>query len=165
MRLEHYTEEVFKFERRSYEQHEPRGFLKPVGLWVSVAGEDDWPAWCRAEEFCLSSLEHLSVVTLVDDANVLLIDTAVKLDEFHEKYAVDDDLLHTGKASRRPWARDEKKYWAMDWRAVAAEYDGIIMAPYLWSRRLDGPMWYYGIDAASGCIWNLDAIAEVKVIR
>jgi len=159
VRLEHYTDQVFSFERRTYQQKPPLGFLKPLGLWVSVAGEDDWPSWCREEEFCLSSLEHLSVVTLADDANILMVSSPELLDEFHAEYAVDDDFLRG-----RPWASDEKRYWAVDWPKVAEKYDGIIIAPYHWSRRLDGPMWFYGWDCASGCIWNLDAVASVEVV-
>ena len=168
MKLEHFTDQVFKFEHdRSYVQKPPMGFMKPEGLWVSVAGEDswDWPAWCRSESFCLSSLDHVAEVNLVDDANILHVDTPEGLDLFHHAYAVDDELLRTGVPSRRLWATDEKRYWSLDWPTVAAKYDGVIIAPYHYSRRLDGPMWYYGWDCASGVIWNLDAVASVEVIR
>ena len=47
------------------------------------------------------------------------------------------------------------------WPGVAAEgWAGIEIAPYIWARRLDGPArWYYGWDAASGCIWDPTAAA------
>lgn len=51
----------------------------------------------------------------------------------------------------------------LDWAAIGKLYDGIIIAPYLWERRLNGgAMWYYGWDCASGCIWNPRAISEVN---
>ena len=50
----------------------------------------------------------------------------------------------------------------IDWPKVAERYDGIIIAPYQWSRRLDGPMWYYGWDCASGCVWRARAVLELK---
>lgn len=158
MRLEHYTDQVFSFEHdRIYEQKPPMGFMKPLGFWVSVAGDDDWPAWCRAEEFCLSSLEHVSEVKLVENANILMVTNGLQLDAIHYTYGVDTDGF-------KPSGSDERRYWSMDWRKVAADCDGIIIAPYLWSHRLDGPMWYYGWDCASGVIWNLDAVASVEVV-
>ncbi|QBI98814.1 hypothetical protein SEA_BOBBY_184 [Mycobacterium phage Bobby] len=49
----------------------------------------------------------------------------------------------------------------IDWGKVAADYGGIIIAPYQWSRRMD-PHWYYTWDCASGCIWNLEAIESLE---
>jgi len=52
----------------------------------------------------------------------------------------------------------------INWPAVAEKYDGIIIAPYIWQRRLsDNPdhFWYYGWDCASGCIWNTEVIEEI----
>lgn len=51
---------------------------------------------------------------------------------------------------------------SLDWRAIAAKCDGIIISPYIWARRLNGySHWYHGWDCASGCIWNPRAIREV----
>ena len=54
----------------------------------------------------------------------------------------------------------------IDWAEVASKYDGIIISPYQWSLRLDMEMmWYYGWDCASGCIWNISAIKELKEVQ
>lgn len=161
--LEHFTDQPMEFDRRIYEQGKPLGYMKPNGFWVSVAGPDDWPAWCRREEFRVDTLEHRSVVVLADDANILHISTPEQLDEFHLKFCVDDvDFPRS-----RPWmfeaGLDERKYWSLDWAAVAQQYQGVIIAPYQWPRRLD-VMWYYGWDCASGCIWDLDAIVSVTPV-
>lgn len=156
--LEHYTDQPLVFDpRREYGQDKPRGIGKPVGFWVSVAGEDDWPSWCRDQEYYLAGLKHRSRVVLHDDANILLISTGDELMAFHDKFCVDDPDFPRA----RHWMDDERKYWSVHWPAVAALYQGVIIAPYLWSHRLDGPMWYYGWDCASGCIWDLDAIWSV----
>lgn len=163
--LEHYTDAPFTLQRSTrYEQQPPMGMLKPVGLWVSVPGGDpDWPEWCREQEFALSRLAYRSRVRLSASANVLLVETPSALDLVHQQYSVRDDrmeeaLAHVGSApGRRP-----RRYWPMDWRRVAADYQGIVVTPFLWSRRLDGPSWYYGFDCASGCIWDLDAIESVE---
>lgn len=147
MRLLHYTAKAFDFNRsRTYNQGEPLGFGKPTGLWVSREGEDDWPSWCEGESFALDSLATVTEVTLTDEANICYICSADQLMAFTEEYRV-------------TWAAGIP---AIDWSRVAQEWDGIVIAPYIWSMRLNPQTsWYYGWDCASGCIWNLDAIKTV----
>ena len=53
----------------------------------------------------------------------------------------------------------------IDWKKVKSKYQGIIIAPYQWSCRLNlDSNWYYGWDCASGCIWDLDCIKDFKLI-
>lgn len=130
----------------SCEQGEPD--MKPEGFWVSVKGEYDWPSFCKSEGFRLDTLQFRHSVELADTANILWLTEPWQIDDLDLKYA------------RNPGAMPS--YW-VDWRALAERYDGIIIAPYQWSRRLDGPSWYYGWDCASGCIWNASAISSIVV--
>lgn len=145
MKLLHYSAEPFVFDPK-HEYKEPSYGFKPVGLWLSVAGEDDWKAWCEGEKFGLDRLKHASEVTLKPDANVLVIDTTDKLVAFDAKFRKTLDPLTIRN---------------IDWPKVKELYDGLIIAPYHWSHRLD-LMWYYGWDCASGVIWNLSAIADFR---
>jgi hypothetical protein len=87
-------------------------------------------------------------VTLSPDANVLHIGSTEQFDKFNRKYRSDD------------------MFGSIIWPDVAKQYDGIIIAPYLWSRRLDSSSrWYYGWDAASGCIWKARAIASITRVK
>lgn len=141
----HYAAEPVEFDRTvRYEQGVRH---KPVGLWVSVAGDDDWPEFCEQNGFDTECLAHPHTVTLTAGANILRIESPDELVGFHHAYAQPDD--------------SRSKFADIDWRKVATDYDGIIIAPYQWSMRLGGPFWYYGWDCASGCIWNLDAIGTV----
>lgn len=121
---------------------------KPVGLWVSAGdGEDSWPAWCRAESFGLAHLACRTEFRLADGARVLTLRGAKAIDTFNAEFGRNYSFRDRPQAGQR---RD-----VVDWRAVAQRYHGIIIAPYVWSRRLDGPArWYYGWDCASGCIWR-----------
>jgi hypothetical protein len=138
--------------------------FKPKGLWLSVDGDDDWAAWCQSEEFGLDRYLFSQKVTLsgnpqgsnslrllfdrMGTGGVLHIPTVYDFDAFSEIYAM----------SRYPGSRNE----FIDWRLVQQKYDGIIIAPYQWSRRLaDGFIWYYPWDCASGCIWNTDVIQSI----
>ena len=121
---------------------------KPVGLWVSVEGEDDWKSWCKSEDFSIDSLVCASEIVLASEANILTLTNAFDIDLFTEQY---------GKSCE--WSSRRR---SIDWLKVAEEYQGIIIAPYVWERRLsDHTFWYYGWDCASGCIWDIKAIQSV----
>ena len=158
--LIHYADRPVTFDReRAYDQGEPySGYDKPVGLWVSVTGEDDWPSWCRGEEFGVDRLAVAHRVIVAPDANILTLTSTVGIDSLTARFAVQtefDRQFH--------WRVNERAKWPIDWRRVAAEFDGLIIAPYQWSRRYTHD-WYYGWDCASGCIWSIDAIASVEPV-
>lgn len=124
---------------------------KPPGLWVSVEGEDDWLSWCQSEGFALNSFASATEIILAADARIYHLSTAGQIDTFTEQY----------------W-RDTDPEWksGIDWTAVRAKWQGLIIAPYCWSRRLsDHTSWYYGWDCASGVIWDASAIKELKPIE
>ena len=141
-KLWHYTEKPLVLEPRAYEQKEPNKYGKPVGFWFSVEGEDDWPSWCISEDFCVNQLAYRTPVKII--GNVLCV-TPETLPLFEHEHGFD---LHFHQWTSR----------AIDWRRFAARYDGIAIAPYSWWHRLSSS-WYYPWDCASGCIWNLDALA------
>lgn len=122
---------------------------KPNGFWLSVPGEDDWPSWCRAEDFCLEKLAVCHEVRLSPDANILHLTTLDEIVEFTEEY---------GQSSRSGGV------WEIAWRRVTPKFDGIVIAPYSWTARYDErTLWYNTWDCASGCVWNPEAIASLRV--
>jgi hypothetical protein len=150
--LVHYSAKRIVFNR--HHAYEASGAYKPRGFWVSVLGEQDWPAWCQAEGFNVTALRHAHEVTLRADARVLMLTTLDDLDRFNGQY---------GRVPKwaKDWAKDlGYKMIEIDWAAVAQQHDGLVIAPYQWERRHEH-MWYYGWDCASGCIWNLSAVDRV----
>lgn len=149
----HYSRERFTFDL-SYEYEPPRAgvFTKPAGFWVSVEGEDDWPAFCR-EGLPPGRCAHAYEVSLASAANILWLRTPEELDRFTESFGFVSEF-EARMGARWPHSQPSR---SIDWQAVAGEYDGIIIPTYQWSRRntLD---WYYTWDCASGCVWNLDVI-------
>jgi hypothetical protein len=137
--LRHYAGSPVTLEPRRYEQ---RPDLKPAGFWVSVGS--GWADWCEGEEFRTENLVHTYRVRLVPDANVLTIGDVDGLDGFTDTHQLDR--------------------YHLDWPKVAANHQGVVIAPYQWSRRFEH-LWYYGWDCASGCIWDLSAIADVTVLE
>lgn len=155
LRLMHYRAEPLVFDPSCiYVQSKPSLFAKPAGLWVSVEGEQDWPAWCRDAGFAVDALALAYEVKLRESAHLRRISSAEAMDQFHEEFAVPTDL----DPRHEPGLYES----GIDWSAVAQRYDGLVIAPYIWSRRLGAPCsWYYVWDCASGCIWNLSAIKSV----
>lgn len=153
MILEHYADTEITLDRdRTYTQPSPRTYSKPRGFWVSVKGEDDWPSWCRNEGFAPHRLSVRHSVVLSSTENILQLTSIEALDAFTRTY---------GLAERKSYGSHSWTDMAIDWSCVAGEYDGVLIAPYQWGRRM-GLDWYYGWDVASGCIWNLSAIKSVS---
>lgn len=166
VQLTHYSDrEVILDRTRDYQQGEesPGGHFKPCGLWVSVDGPDDWPEWCRDNEFRVDMLAVAHRVRLAPEARLTVITSPKLLNAFHAIYSHDTEYtrhMETHYPARNYGLGDDFLYRQLpiDWARVAAEYDGIVIAPYLWDLRLFGPSWYSTWDCASGCIWNLSAI-------
>ncbi len=155
MRLVHYSASPVTA-IRSVQQLRVALSFKPRGLWVS---DDDcannWRAWCEEENFRLLGLACAHDVTLAPDASILLLEGAADIDAFTRQYGATYDFTPPSLANGCPIVR---------WGAVAAAYDGIVITPYVWERRLDGiARWYYAWDCASGCIWNARAIASIAL--
>jgi len=133
-----------------------RVWWKPVGLWVSDEGPNSgrsWSQFCDNESgLLLGHIEH--AVYLRASARVAWCRAASDIDAFHARFC-----------ARRP---DLSNIDLIDWRAVAREYDGIIITPHCPERHLsedDASTWYYTWDVASGCIWNPRAIAHISPIE
>lgn len=129
-----------------------RHYAKPNGLWISVEGNDDgWREWCESEKFGLENFAHAQRIHLAANANVLRVSDPSGLVSFHYRYR---------KSNLR---RDT--YDVIDWGVVGKDYQGIIIAPYIWAMRLsDEVPWYYTWDCASGCIWDARAVDQIEAI-
>ena len=147
MRLVKYSAEPLVFDPEFVypNSHIASAVGKPVGLWVSdeSPGMFGWKEWCEGETWNIGGLAHRTEFALTPGHNVLIIDTPEALAAFDAEYSTGSKYIER-----------------IDWSVVAERYDGIIITPYQWEHRLS-MMWYYGWDCASGCIWNLSAIAPV----
>jgi hypothetical protein len=153
MKLSHYTTKPITKLVNKIQTGERPGWRyqpKPNGLWVSVDGEQSWPSWCEDENFGDCASQFCYSVELAADHNVLIIDTVAKMLDFDTRYPIGGD---------ERWL-DGWIYWPK----VAEDYDGVIIAPYQWSQRME-LMWYYGWDCASGCIWNASAIESIHEVK
>lgn len=116
---------------------------KPDGFWYGFGFS--WVSWIDSE-MPDWRCDHFYEVILAPGARVLKIKGVYAFDDFDRKY-------------RAGAAGSLNRY--IDWRAVARDYQGIEINPYLWARRLSSD-WYYGWDVASGCIWDISAIDGLR---
>lgn len=155
--LIHYTDKPLTAVH-SIEQYDSVGkrFDKPRGLWISVKGDDDWAHWCASESFGIGSLAYR--IILAKDAKILRLCGAEAIDSFtmHNRF----------NPLGWPPSLGTESGWNINWANVARKYQGIIIAPYIWERRLtSGCSWYYGWDCASGCIWDAAAVASIRQLK
>lgn len=155
MELKHYPRgsEPFDLDRTRVYDQEQR-YDKPSGLWVSVKGDNDWSWWTQTEGFLAdtTAADNEFSVHLSGTANLLHLETSADIYRFTDAYGLDVG-----------WDNPFSRGYRIDWSRLTIEYDGIVIAPYQWEcRYADRTFWYYGWDCASGCIWNLDAIASVE---
>lgn len=85
MIFEHYRNAPILFEEGRQYQQKVAPFGKPMGLWISVAGEDDWPAWCHSEEFAPERLIARHRLDL-DLSRILVLSTPGEIDDFDTRY-------------------------------------------------------------------------------
>lgn len=152
MEFRHYSRhgDPFILDRSHVYDEEHTGSGKPMGLWLSVLGENDWYEWSTLEGYGTESLEHAYRVVLRPEARIYVV-TAL------------DGLLALDRLLPPRFDYGESLF--RDWSGIREHWDGVVIAPYQWRVRLNfNLMWYYGWDCASGCIWNLDAIESVEPV-
>lgn len=156
MRLVHFTDKPLPDVLEYREQHEV-GAQKPRGLWVSDESQfNGWRWWCEGMEWD-ERIAYAYAVTLAPDARILHL-WPHDLTEFTRKHKAPE-----------PWAAGLGYEFcqSIDWRAVAAEWQGVVLTPYDREAALDSMllMWAYSFDCASGCIWDPAAIASIEQIE
>ena len=117
---------------------------KPIGLWYGIGSS--WVDWIRYNQPSWEK-DFIHMVN-VDLSKMKVIRNSTQLIEFHNEYFI----------------KDEYGTNTIDWSKVAQKYSGIEIAPSIvkYYSELD---WYYGWDVSSGCIWNSDAIKDIKKLN
>lgn len=127
---------------------------RPGGLWVSVPGENDWPAHCQEHGQEPGRLCYK--VVLKPSAKLLTLSSGLDIMAFVTKYRFNPG---------HKW-RSARAKGGIDWPNVAVHYDGILIVPFQCSlRNRPNLPWYHGWGGAGGCIWEhrcFDAITLVS---
>lgn len=119
---------------------------KPTGLWV--AKEDAWIEWGVQNSFDHWTRDFVELD--LDLSDIYKIRFERDLDALREEYGV---------------VHEELNYvHSIDWSLVAREFKGVYALnwEYGWSGLDSLNPWFYGWDLASGCVWDLSALEEIK---
>jgi len=149
MKLYHYTRKAFKLNKNQVYYSTNNLTYKPNGLWVSVG--NSWKNWCYDEDWNKGGFKYTYEIILKPTAKILIINTLQKLDNFYNKYKIDESHCKS------------PKYFDINWIKLSFKYDGIIITKYFYQRRFEYH-WYYGWDVASGCLWNLNNTIKKKIL-
>ena len=126
-------------------------------MWYSCG--NSWLEWCLAESFGFGPFVY---ELELDTSRIKFITGLKEFDEFSDEYGMErEEFFGLPKTT---WA-SHREYDCINWPKVESDgFTGIEINPYLWARRLEGGMWYYGWDCASGCVWDANAVKSVKLI-
>ena len=124
---------------------------KPWGLWYSCGpGWIEWikfntPEWLRAVRFVYEVIPNLD--------RVIELNTPEEVLEFNERFG-ENIVGYAGY----PESNEVR------WGEVAAVADGIEICPYQSDVNTYRYRWYEGWDVASGCIWRLGGLKELRLV-
>lgn len=133
---------------------------KPYGLWFGIS--DSWIDWCLSEYSCMLRKNIYELV--LDESRILKIQNIAEFEAFEKEYSCDAPWADAIKNLNYPNSKRFVNYLNdpnyINYPKIAESYDGIEISPYFWEKRLKS-FWYYGWDAASGCIWNPHCILNI----
>ena len=123
--------------------------IKPHGFWYSL--NDEWKEWCTTEmpHWIFPNNFELDI----DMSKILLIQSTIDIIAFQKKYVIEGHHQYDS---------------FIDWGTVKKDYKGIEIQKYYHIKYMLGynfPIWFYGWDVSSGCIWDLSIIKNIKKIK
>jgi len=150
MRIHHSREGTRAGDEPQVSGFSQKSGMKPSGLWYECQ-DGSWTSW---EEFCETGLSGYAsrydstFNVVLDHYEILFIPDEHHFDKFVKMYSIPHPTF--------PKDLEEN---IIDWPKVAEHYAGIEICPYLSKRRQVS--WYYGWDAASGCVWDPSGVKEL----
>lgn len=179
---------------RNYESrlwHTYVKYNKPHGLWVTFEYPDDdkwkgeyegsWYHICMSNADMRRRVRYKYKVNVKKDAKLIIITNEKELDDFSDavgfwkRYVPEHplekqrDVENKIKEAFSPFTdmipkKKERDTRIIDWIYVYGLYDGIIINPWIKSKR-NSYTWYSGWECASGCIWGLNAIDNLELVN
>ena len=120
--------------------------VKPNGLWYAVGNA--WLDWCKTEE--PEWIRENTFELDVDTRDIIVLNSYSDMSLFNDTFGEAPSAV--------------TYYKNINWNRVAEKYKGIEIPFYEWHLRYEW-IWYYAWDCASGCIWDLSAVKEVRKIE
>ena len=129
---------------------------KPKGLWYGFGS-----SWANADASGISKVKdhYVYAVDIPSGKNILRLSNEENIIKFAETFGFNMmELMGNKFKARLKSLGNSPMFIRIRWDIIAKKYDGIEFNPYLQNQRFNF-MWYYGLDASSGCIWNLNGVS------
>ena len=135
----HYTGEnldTIDLSRTYIQTAERLASYMPNGLWLSIAGINDWEKYCFKNNYNLLNLRYEFQVKLKPRAKILILQNTDAFENFEETYAY-------------------------RWEAIIKDHQGLALPRVMPQMRNRG-LWNDAWCCTSACIWDLQAVEKVE---
>jgi hypothetical protein len=143
---------------RTYQQPPSNLFYHtPNGLWLSVAGINDWKQYCGTKYNASDKLKSEFQIIPKPDAKVLIIYNNESFEIFEKEYCYYPEGI----------AKQGANFTlniSVSWDRIINEYQGMIVATFLPKYKDMGlrlGIW----SCTSGCIWDLQAVDKAVKLK
>jgi hypothetical protein len=102
---------------------------------------------------------------IIDDDQIYKIKNVKEFEAFEKNYKSTLQNISALLGLKSEYCGDILSSHHIDYEKLSQEYGGIEIIPYLWEKRLHmKSFWYYGWDVASGCVFNKNAVKEIRFL-
>jgi hypothetical protein len=140
---------------RSYRQTDDNLiYHTPTGLWVSVAGINDWERHCLKNGNSPENLQTKFQIILKPDSKILNLHDESAFSGFEKEYGYYQEGI-------KPHEENYTLDLSIAWKRIIAGYQGMIVhiaLPKLYNMGL----WYDTWCCTCGCIWDLQAVEKAS---
>lgn len=151
---------------KKFKDEEQHIDMKPTGIWYGLG--DSWMQWCMSD--ASGWLQPYIYEFVLDEEKIIKVSNIEEFEKFEEEHQAirpEFKLLMEHMPTIRDahgdgFPRMRRLFDQIDWPKLSQTYGGVEIAPYIWKKRLES-MWYYPWDCASGCIWNVNAVKELRL--
>jgi hypothetical protein len=126
---------------------------RPNGLWLSIAGINDWEKHCLESNYNIHNLKYEFQVKLKPYANILILYNNAVFEDFEKKYAYCPEGIETD-------SEDYTLTLSIRWQEIIKDFQGLAL-PNVLPKLYDNHLWYDIWHCASACIWDLQAVDKI----
>ena len=144
----HYTgEEIDTLDlSRAYTQTaEKLASHTPSGLWLSIAGINDWETYCLENGYNLANLKNEFQIKLKPQAKILILCNNAAFEDFEKKYGY----------------YAENHTLSIRWDEIIKNHQGLAL-PNIFPQLFTKSPWCDTWCCTSACIWDLQAVEKAE---
>jgi hypothetical protein len=124
-------------------------FHRPNGLWLSIAGINDWEKYCLKNNYNIMNLKNEFQIKFKPHAQILILYNQAAFEDFEKKY---------GRSGE-----DRPPAFSIRWEEIIKDYQGLAL-PHIFPQLYNMGSWCDTWCCTSACIWDLQAVEKIEKI-